>query len=290
DTHAGAFDDLGGHVGEAGAPVHAAFQCDVALLHGIDAGGQQVIDVEGCLVAANDDDLHPAGIENDGEPRVVAYATVHRAAVQVYPVEYELDPPGDRQRGALFLECRHGNLAADFQRDVGAHPCRRRLACRLRIAYGIEGHVVEFLAQDFGQDGGGVLGAARTGVVDVVEQDHGPLFDALGPRNGRLERFAVKHPLFARLPGGLQQFVAVALGCGGVCVGADNGAEAGFADIGVWKPYEHGRGQYALGFECAAAVLQGFVGIGVCSLAHDVGQHGFVGPRHDRADFALDRA
>src|SRR5690606_28543164 len=73
-------------------------------------------------------------------------------------------------------------------------------------------------------------------------------------------------------------------------VGADNGAEAGFADIGVRKPYEHGRGQYALGFECAAAVLQGFVGIGVCSLAHDVGQHGFVGPRHDRADFALDRA
>src|SRR3546814_16469593 len=66
------------------------------------------------------------------------------------------------------------------------------------IAYCIERDVVEFLPQDFGQYGGGVHGAARTGIVEVVEQDDRAVLDGFGAGNGGFERFAVEHPLLDR--------------------------------------------------------------------------------------------
>src|SRR5690606_31657538 len=204
DAHARAGNDLGGHVGEAGAPVHAALERHVALLQRIDAGRQQAVDVEGFLVARDDDDLHLAGIEHHGQPGVVAYAAVHGPAVQVYAVEHQLDPAGDGQRFAWLLERRHGHLAAQRQGEFGAHARRGGLLRRLRIAQGVEGDVLQALAQDLGQHGGRVHGAAGAGVVEVVEQDDGTLLDGLGARDGGRQRFAVEDPLFAAVPGGLQ--------------------------------------------------------------------------------------
>ncbi|SUW10539.1 Uncharacterised protein [Bordetella bronchiseptica] len=241
-------------------------------------------------MARHHHDLDLAGVEHDGQARVVAHAAVHGAAVQVYAVEQQLDPGGQVQGRAGLAQRRHRHLAAQGQGHGGAHAGRRGLLRGLRVADGVERHVLQALVQDLGQHRGGVHGAARTGIVVVVEQHHRSVLDGLGARDGGRQRLGVEHPVGASAPGGLEQLVAVLLGLRQVGIGAHHRAQPRLADVGMRKADEHRGGDHAFGLQRLAARLQRFVGFGMRALAHDVRQHRLVGPAHDGLDLAAQRA
>src|ERR1700687_3916650 len=65
DPDAGAIDDRLGQGAEAGAPMHATLQHHVALLHRVDAEGEQAIQIARLDMVRDDHYLDLAGIDDD---------------------------------------------------------------------------------------------------------------------------------------------------------------------------------------------------------------------------------
>ena len=173
---------------------------------------------------------------------------------------------------------RHGQFAPDRQRDGGANARSDGLLHRLRIADGKGRHILELLAQNFCQHARGVHGAARRGVVVMVQQDDGATGHLLGACHRRLQGLELVDKLFPRRPGLLQQLVAQALGCGHVVVGHDHHAQAGILNVGVGKAHKQTGTQRAFLLHGARHGLQRAVGLVLAALAHHMRNHGQAAP------------
>src|SRR6266498_256393 len=81
DADPGAIDDRLGYLAEPGAPMYPALQHHIALLHRVDAEGQQAVEIIRLDMARDQRDLDPAGIEDDTRPHIHQHAPPHRPLV-----------------------------------------------------------------------------------------------------------------------------------------------------------------------------------------------------------------
>src|SRR5579872_4843578 len=173
---------------EARAVMDAGFQEEIMLGRGIDSEAGEDALIPGFVMVRDDDDLDLPGIENGARTHLNLDPGIHGTAHDPFPVAQGADLARHPERLAFSPDRRHVGLAAQGQREGGAHPRLLHLPHGLRVAHRRDRDVVEPLADHFGQYRHHILGAAGADIIGVIKEQHRPFIDRLGAGHGVLER------------------------------------------------------------------------------------------------------